>query len=70
MALSEQLNNRINELGWNYKTVSERTGVKYQEVLRLVKGERKDPRMSTLAKLADGLGVSVDYLLDREEADK
>jgi transcriptional regulator with XRE-family HTH domain len=44
--------------------LAKRSGVHASEISRLERGDR-DPRLTTLVKLADGLGCSVGDLLDR-----
>jgi transcriptional regulator with XRE-family HTH domain len=67
MNLSDRIRNRINELGWNYKVTAEKTGIKYQEVLRLASGSRESPRMDTVVKLIKGLQVDPYYILGIDE---
>ncbi len=55
----------VKEKGWNQKTLAARSGIHYQKINKLLRGERADPRGSTLIRLADCLGVSTDYLLGR-----
>jgi transcriptional regulator with XRE-family HTH domain len=67
MDLSERIRNRINELGWNFKVTSEKTGIKYQEVLRLTSGKRHQPRLDTIIKLIKGLRVHPYYILGLDD---
>lgn len=66
--------NRLREIvedkGWSRKTLSKRSGIHYQQVTKLMKGERADPRLSTVVKLANALGVTTDYLAGIDYDDK
>jgi transcriptional regulator with XRE-family HTH domain len=42
-------------------------GISRNAMNKLEKGETRDPRMSHLKKLADALGVTMDYLAGRED---
>lgn len=49
--------------GTNAATVARATGVSQPTISRILKGDHKDPRMSTLQPLAEHLGVTLDFLL-------
>jgi XRE family transcriptional regulator, regulator of sulfur utilization len=51
--------------GWTQRRLSEKSGVSYVVVTKVEQGLTKDPAMSTLVKLADALGVSLDKLVGR-----
>lgn len=64
--------NRLKQLrmqkGFSQKTFSKSIGMNYTQYNRYEKGETL-PSTESLAKLADALEVSVDYLLEGQEED-
>jgi transcriptional regulator with XRE-family HTH domain len=50
-------------LGWSRETLAHHSGVSWSAIAQIESGRRKDVRLSSLAALADALGVSVDYLI-------
>ena len=48
--------------GWSQQELSERCALHLTEISRLENG-RRDPRLSTIVKLADGLGIAPGELL-------
>src|SRR5687767_9695620 len=50
-------------LGWSRETLAHHSGVSWSAIAQIETGRRKDVRLSSLAALADALGVSVDYLI-------
>jgi transcriptional regulator with XRE-family HTH domain len=50
-------------LGWSRETLAHHSGVSWSAIAQIESGRRKDVRSSTLAPLAQALGVSVDYLI-------
>jgi transcriptional regulator with XRE-family HTH domain len=50
-------------LGWSRETLAHHSGVSWSAIAQIESGRRKDVRSSTLAPLAEALGVSVDYLI-------
>jgi transcriptional regulator with XRE-family HTH domain len=50
-------------LGWRRETLAHHSGVSWSAIAQIVSGRRKDVRATTLAPLAEALGVSVDYLI-------
>ena len=51
--------------GWTQRQTSGKSGVSYVVVTKVEQGLTKDPAMSTLIKLADALGVTLDELVGR-----
>jgi putative transcriptional regulator len=51
------------------KALAELVGISRNAMNKLEKGETLDPHMSHLCKLADALGVSMDYLAGRKDED-
>ena len=50
-------------LGWSREALAFHSGVSWSAIAQIESGRRKDVRLSSLAALADALGVSVDYLI-------
>jgi transcriptional regulator with XRE-family HTH domain len=50
-------------LGWSRETLAHHSGVSWSAIAQIESGRRKDVRATTLAPLAEALGVSVDYLI-------
>jgi Predicted transcriptional regulators len=55
------------EKGWGAGELAAYSGVKYDTIYSLKKGRRLNPGAETLKKIAEALGVSVDYLLGESE---
>ena len=51
--------------GWTRETLAHHAGVSWAAIAQIEAGRRPNPRLSTLAALADALGVSVDQLSGR-----
>ena len=49
--------------GWSRETLAHHSGVSWSAIAQIESGRRKDVRLSSLAALAEALGVSVDYLI-------
>ncbi len=60
---------RLTELGLTQRQLAEQSGLSEGEISRIVSAERKNPGGATLVKLARGLGVTVDTLLNPQDAD-
>jgi transcriptional regulator with XRE-family HTH domain len=52
------------------KELAELVGISRTAMNKLEKGETLDPHMSHLRKIADALGVSMDYLAGRKDEDE
>jgi transcriptional regulator with XRE-family HTH domain len=50
-------------LGWSRETLAHHSAVSWSAIAQIESGRRKDVRSSSLAALAEALGVSVDYLI-------
>jgi transcriptional regulator with XRE-family HTH domain len=57
---------RRRDLRLTQKELAERTGISANTIARLERGGVQDLRGSAIARLADALSVSTDYLLGRE----
>jgi len=64
--LRDNLTKKINEKEDNLPTLAHKTGIHYETLLRIVKGDTKNPGVYTIAKLADVLNCSIDELVDRK----
>jgi len=68
IAFPERLKQLRMQKGISQRDFANKTNLNYTQYNRYEKGDRK-PSTETMAKLADALGVSVDYLLEGEEQD-
>lgn len=50
-------------LGWSREELAVHCGMSYSGIAQIESGRRRNLRPDTLAALADGLGVSIDYLV-------
>lgn len=62
---SEWLEQEFESRGWNQRAAGSRLDIPYQTINDLLRKPNKTPDPSTLRKLADGLGVSLEHLFDR-----
>lgn len=53
--------------GWNQRELSQRSGVPQPMISEIISSTVKDPRISTLCRLARGLRCTVDDLIQDEE---
>ena len=60
---------RLSELGMTQRELAAESGLTESAISRIISAERKNPGGYTLLKLARGLGVTVDTLLNSEDAD-
>ena len=60
--LAENIRALLVRDGISENVLSERTGVKQPTINRILRGESKDPRDSTIAPIANHYGISVDIL--------
>ena len=63
---AKRLSNLLEEKGLTQREAGEMMGVSHVCISRYVKGDR-EPKISNVASLSKGLGVSVDYLLGLTE---
>src|SRR6187401_373714 len=54
-------------LGWSRETLAHHSGISWSAIAQIESGRRKDVRLTSLAALAEALGVSVDYLIGNSE---
>ncbi len=62
-ALSKRLRELREQRGWSISTLASLSGVSVSQLYRLEKGERPRVAAVTLARIAQALETSVDYLL-------
>ena len=60
--LGERVKQRREKLGWTQTELAERSGVQQAMISRYERGEVRQARSDHLEKLANTLGVSMDYL--------
>ena len=61
-AFGRRVAKKREELGWTTQDLVEKTGLSYQSLWRIERGQHKEPGVFTAARIAKALGVSVDYL--------
>lgn len=61
--ISDNLKHYIRQAGINGNRLSIASGVPAARISDLLRGNTKDPRLMTMIKLADALGVKVDDLI-------
>lgn len=60
--LGDRIKQRRDKLGWTQTELAQRSGVQQAMISRYERGEVKQARSDHLEKLAEALGVSMDYL--------
>lgn len=50
-------------LGWTRETLAHHSGISWSAIAQIESGRRRDVRLTSLAALAEALGVSVDHLI-------
>jgi repressor LexA len=67
MKFTEKLNMLMNEMGISRMGVAKGSGVPYTTIVNFYEKGTENIKLSTLRKLADFFGVSLDYLVDDEQ---
>ncbi len=62
MTFGERLRSTREQYGWSAMALARQAGVVYETVYRAEKGTHGAPRLDVVIKLAQALGVSIDYL--------
>ena len=62
MALADKVKELRQKLGWKQVTLSQKSGVPQATISRIESGRVTQPKMGQLRKLADALGITIDYL--------
>ena len=65
--LGQRLRTRRTQLGWTQMELAHRAGVIQPDISLLERGEKHALWATTLARLADALGCSLDYLAGRTD---
>lgn len=63
MAIGENLRNRRKQMGMSQQELSVESGVTQAQISFIESGERKNPGVITIKKLADALGTTVEELI-------
>ena len=64
--ISKNLKKYRIELGLSQDALARKADLPYSTLIKLESGNRKDPRLSTLIKLANALEISIDKLVNRK----
>lgn len=62
MIFTERLNLILNARGWRQADLCKASGLTSSQVAYIVNGKTKDPTITTAARIAKALNVSLDYL--------
>jgi transcriptional regulator with XRE-family HTH domain len=65
--VAQRVRIRRRALGWTQEELARRCGLHQSAIARVESGKSKNIETRTLIALADGLGVSIDSLVGREE---
>ena len=60
------INSLMERNGWGIKDLSEKSGIPYDSIKKLMSGKINNPTCYTLFKISQSLGCSLDYLIDRD----
>jgi transcriptional regulator with XRE-family HTH domain len=52
--------------GWSQEKLSQEAGISYNTLIKIERRGIANPKIATVIKLSDALGVSVDQLIGRE----
>ena len=64
MFLGDKIRQLREKENLSLRDLEKRTGLRYSFIANIERGVVKDPRISTVAKLANGFNVSIDELLE------
>lgn len=67
MELKDRIAQAMKNAGMSQADLCRATNMGSSKVSQILKGKVADPRLSTTIKIADALGVSLDYLAGRED---
>lgn len=62
MALADKVKELRRKLGWKQVTLAKESGIPQATISRIESGRTTQPKMGQLRKIADALGISIDYL--------
>ena len=63
--LAENIKKYRSKIGLTQEALARKANISYNTIIKLESKGITDPRMQTLKKLADALGVSLDHLVGR-----
>jgi transcriptional regulator with XRE-family HTH domain len=63
--LSDSLRRARKAAGWTQQKLAQEAGLSLVVITKVEQGATKDPAMSSLIKMADAMGVSIDVLIGR-----
>jgi len=66
-AIDRRLRAARERLGWSREALAFHSGLSWSAIAQIESGRRTNLRPTTLAVLSDALGVSIDYLLGRDD---
>jgi transcriptional regulator with XRE-family HTH domain len=52
--------------GWSQEKLAVESGISYNTIIKIERDRIKNPKIETVIKLADALGISIDGLLGRK----
>lgn len=64
--LSEKIKKHREKIGLTQETLARKADISYNTIIKLETGGIKDPRISTLSKVAKALKVSIDDLITED----
>ena len=50
--------------GWTQEKLAQEAGISYHTLIKIERGDIKDPRLATLKKLSKALEISIDKLVN------
>jgi transcriptional regulator with XRE-family HTH domain len=63
VAIAENLKQHRKNLKWSQKELADHAGISQAQISHIESGERTNPGVVTIKKLADALGVSVEQII-------
>ena len=51
--------------GWSQEKLAVESGISYNTIIKIERGGIENPKIATVIKLADALGVSIDKIVGR-----
>lgn len=52
--------------GWTQEKLAVESGISYNTIIKIERGGIENPKIETVIKLADALGISIDKLVGRK----
>lgn len=53
--------------GWSQEKLAVESGISYNTIIKIERGGIKNPKIETVIKLADALGISIDTLVGNKK---